>query len=94
MIRFGQDALWAAIAFAWYGLFGQIFSEESPLALSQYINEAEFQRIFGFPVQMFRAVMAVAAALFVIRFLRAFQVETERKIADLQAARLEEVHAA
>jgi signal transduction histidine kinase len=33
---------------------------------------------------------AVAAALFVIRFLRAFQVETERKIAELQLARLEE----
>ncbi|MGE5373661.1 MAG: sensor histidine kinase [Bacteroidota bacterium] len=90
LIRFGQDALWAAIAFAWYGLFGQIFSERSPLVLSQYINESEFQRIFGFPVQLFRAVMAVAAAIFVIRFLRAFQVETDRKIAELQAARLEE----
>jgi signal transduction histidine kinase len=39
---------------------------------------------------MFRAATAVGAALFVIRFLRAFQVETERKIADLQQARLEE----
>jgi len=32
------------------------------------------------------------AAVFVIRFLRAFQVETEQKINDLQAARLEEAH--
>ena len=39
---------------------------------------------------MFRALTAVAAAIFVIRFLRAFQVETERKIAELQKARLEE----
>lgn len=90
LIRFGQDALWAAIMFAWYGLFGQVFSRETPLLLSQYINEEEFQRIFNFPVQMFRAITAVAAAVFVIRFLRAFQVETERKIAELQAARLEE----
>lgn len=90
LIRFGQDALWAAIVFAWYGLFGQIFSKESPLVLSQYVNEASFEKIFGFPVQMFRAVTAVAAAIFVIRFLRAFQVETERKIAELQADRLEE----
>jgi signal transduction histidine kinase len=90
LIRFGQDALWAAIVFAWYGLFGQIFSKESPLVLSHYINEAAFEKIFGFPVQMFRAVTAVAAAIFVIRFLRAFQVETERKITELQAARLEE----
>lgn len=90
LIRFGQDALWAAITFAWYGLFGQIFSTESPLVLSQYVNEEAFQQIFGFPVQMFRALTAVAAAVFVIRFLRAFQVETERKIAELQTARLEE----
>ncbi|HEX5840576.1 MAG TPA: sensor histidine kinase [Anaerolineales bacterium] len=90
LIRFGQDALWAAITFAWYGLFGQIFSTRSPLILSQFINEEAFQQIFGFPIQMFRAVTAVAAAIFVIRFLRAFQVETERKIAELQAARLEE----
>jgi signal transduction histidine kinase len=51
-----------------------------------------FQEIFGFPIQLFRALTAVAAAIFVIRFLRAFQVETERKIADLQAAQLEQSH--
>jgi signal transduction histidine kinase len=90
LVRFGQDALWAAIAFAWYGLFGQIFSKATPLAISQRINEVGFESVFGFPVQMFRAATAVAAAIFVIRFLRAFQVETERKIAELQAARLEE----
>jgi signal transduction histidine kinase len=90
LIRFGQDALWAAITFGWYGLFGQIFSKTSPLVLSQYINETAFLQIFGFPVQMFRALTAVAAAIFVIRFLRAFQVETERKIAGLQAAQLEQ----
>ncbi|HSJ87695.1 MAG TPA: sensor histidine kinase [Anaerolineales bacterium] len=88
--RFGQDALWAAITFGWYGLFGQIFSKITPLTLSQYINEQEFRQIFGFPIQMFRAATAVAAAIFVIRFLRAFQVETERKIAELQAAQLEQ----
>ena len=90
LVRFGQDALWAAITFGWYGLFGQIFSKITPLTLSQYINEIEFQIIFGFPIQLFRAVTAVAAAIFVIRFLRAFQVETDRKIAELQAAQLEQ----
>ncbi len=71
-------------------MFGQIFSEQSPLTLSQYINEGEFQRIFSFPVQIVPGSDGIAAAWFVIRFLRAFQVETERKIAELQAARLEE----
>lgn len=90
LIRFGQDALWAAITFGWYGLFGQFFAKNTPLFPSNLINQQTFFELFGFPIQMFRAVTAVAAALFVIRFLRAFQVETERKIAELQAARLEE----
>ncbi|HLO16055.1 MAG TPA: sensor histidine kinase, partial [Anaerolineales bacterium] len=90
LIRFGQDALWAAITFGWYGLVGQFFAKSTPLFPSNMINQQTFMNLFGFPIQMFRAVTAVAAALFVIRFLRAFQVETERKIADLQQARLEE----
>ncbi|HEX2993447.1 MAG TPA: histidine kinase, partial [Anaerolineales bacterium] len=90
LIRFGQDALWAAITFAWYGLFGQLFVKATPLFPSTLINQQTFFEMFGFPIQMFRAAVAVAAAVFVIRFLRAFQVETERKIADLQAAQLEE----
>jgi signal transduction histidine kinase len=90
LIRFGQDALWAAITFGWYGLFGQIFTKSTPLFPSNIINQEAFLGVFGFPIQMFRAVTAVAAAVFVIRFLRAFQVESDRKIAELQAARLEE----
>lgn len=90
LIRFGQDALWAAITFGWYGLFGQFFAKATPIFPSNIVNQQTFFNLFGFPIQMFRAIMAVAAALFVIRFLRAFQVETERKIAELQAARLGE----
>jgi len=90
LIRFGRDALWAAITFGWYGLFGQIFARATPLFPSNIINQEAFLGVFGFPIQMFRAATAVAAAVFVIRFLRAFQVETDRKIAELQAARLEE----
>ena len=90
LIRFGQDALWAAITFGWYGLFGQFFAKATPLFPSNVINQQTFADLFGFPIQLFRALMAVAAALFVIRFLRAFKVEADRKIADLQQARLEE----
>lgn len=90
LTRFGRDALWAAITFGWYGLFGQIFVKATPLFPSNIINQVAFQDLFGFPVQLFRAAMAIAAAVFVIRFLRAFQVETDRKIAELQAAQLEE----
>jgi signal transduction histidine kinase len=90
LIRFGQDALWAAITFGWYGLLGQFFAKATPIFPSNIVNQQTFFDLFGFPIQLFRAITAVAAALFVIRFLRAFQVETERKIAELQVARLEE----
>jgi len=90
LVSFGRDALWAAVAFGWYGLVGQLFTNASPLMPSNVINQALFSRLFGFPVQAFRAVMAVLAAFFVIRFLRAFQVESERHISNLQEARLKE----
>lgn len=90
LVRFGQDALWAAVAFAWYGLIGQVFTRATSLPPSNVINEGLFLRWFGFPVQLLRATLAGAASVYVIRFLRAFQVETEQKIAALQADRLKE----
>lgn len=90
MIRFGRDSLWAAVAFAWYGLLGQLFTRASPLPPSSTINQDLFLELFGFPVQVMRALAASVAAVFVIRFLRAFEVEKQRQIAELQTARLEE----
>jgi len=90
MISFGRDSLYAAIAFAWYGLAGQLFVRMSPLPPSTIINEELFLALFGFPVQLFRAISAGAASFFIIRFMRAFQVETDRKISELQHMQLEE----
>lgn len=90
LVRFGQDAMWAAVAFAWYGIFGQSFTNASILPPSNVVNEDLFLHLFGFPVQLLRAFVASAASVFVIRFLRAFQVETEQKIAALQAEQLKE----
>jgi len=90
MVQFGRDAMWAAIAFAWYGVAGQLFTNASALPPSNVLNDTMFLRLFGFPVQLMRAILAMVASVFVIRFLRAFQVETEQKIANLQAERLKE----
>jgi signal transduction histidine kinase len=92
MAQFGRDSLWAAVAFAWYGLIGQIFTRPSPLFPSNFLNSELFFATFGFPIQLLRAMAAVLAAVFVIRFLRAFEVETQHQIAELQYARLEEAH--
>jgi signal transduction histidine kinase len=91
MAQFGQDSLWAAVAFLWYGLIGQFFTKASALPPSNIINQTFFLSTFGFPVQLLRAFAALAVAIFVIRFMRSFEVVTQRKIAELQTARLEEV---
>jgi len=96
LIRFGQDSLWAAVCFVWYSLVGQLFTRASLLFPSTFLNEDLFFQLFGFPIQFLRAAAAIGAAIYVTRFLRAFQVQTEHKIADLQEARLAEAreHAA
>lgn len=90
LVSFGRDSLWASVAFGWYSLVGQIFTMPSALPPSTFLNSELFFEIFGFPVQLLRAGTAIVASVFVIRFLRAFQVESERHIAELQEARLHE----
>jgi len=90
MERFGRDSLWAAVAFAWYGIVGQVFTRLSPLPPSTVINQQLFTDLFGFPVQLLRAAAAVVVTVFVMRFMRSFEVETQRQIDELQEARLRE----
>lgn len=90
MARFGQDSLWAAVAFGWYGVVGQMITRSSSLPPSNVFNQDVFQATFGFPVQLLRAGAAGVAAVFVIRFLRSFEVGVQRELAELQAARLRE----
>ncbi|HJW90429.1 MAG TPA: sensor histidine kinase [Anaerolineales bacterium] len=90
MAQFGRDSLWAAVAFAWYGLVGQAFANASRLPPSNLINQELFIQLFGFPVQLLRATAAVVASLFIMRVLRAFEVEVQRQIAALQGARVQE----
>jgi signal transduction histidine kinase len=90
LAQFGRDCLWAAVAFGWYGLIGQLFTVPSALPPSNVIHQQLFLDAFGFPVQVLRGAAAIVASVFVIRFLRAFEVEQRRQIADLQDQRLRE----
>ncbi len=88
--QFGRAALLAALAFAFYSLIGQTFVHASALPPSTVVNEDLFLRTFGFPVQLLRAGAAVVSAWAVVRFLHSFEVETQHKIAELQATQLHE----
>src|SRR5512140_1210338 len=71
LVQFGRDAMWAAVAFGWYGVVGQLFTNASALPPSTVLNDTLFLRLFGFPVQLLRAILAGVASIYVIRFLRA-----------------------
>ncbi len=88
MPGFGRALFGAAIALALYGSVGQIFVTPSFLFPANIINAELFFNLFGFPVQLFRAVMAVITAFFIIQALRAFEVETLQQITTANEARL------
>jgi signal transduction histidine kinase len=84
---FGRALLGAAVALALYGAVGQFFVTPSFLFPANVINSDLFFELFGFPVQLFRAVTAVIIAIFIIQALRAFEVETRQQIMAANDAR-------
>lgn len=90
MKGYGRDVLAAAIAFGLYGGIGQLFVSPSAVFPSSFLNENVFLEWFGFPVQLFRSVMACVAAIGIISSLRAFEEETRRRIESLRQAQQRE----
>ena len=87
---FGRDVFVAAVAFGLYGGVGQLFASPSAIFPSTYVNASIFMQWFGFPVQVFRAAMAMIAAISIIHSLRAFEEENHRRIEALREAQLAE----
>ena len=90
MPQYGRDSLWTAAAFGVYGVVGQMFTRASSLPPSTFLNQGLFLSVFGFPVQLLRAMAAIVVAFFVIRLLRSSQVQVQHQLAALQASRLQE----
>ena len=78
---FANDLFWAAVAFLLYGLVGQFFINPSPIFPSNVINALTFQEWFIIPVQLFRTIMAITIAIFIIRALRAFEYNRQQELA-------------
>jgi signal transduction histidine kinase len=86
LVLFGRDLTLAAVALLLYGVVGQLFVPRSVLFPADVINSELFLELFGVPVQFFRALMAAAMALFVIRALRAFELEHRQRLVTMRAA--------
>ncbi len=88
MSAYGQDLLWAALAFFIYGV-AQFFTRPSIVFPSQTINTAFFLRTFSIPVQLLRGLAAVAIAVTLGRALRAFELEGRLRLARANKGRIE-----
>ncbi|HRN68959.1 MAG TPA: sensor histidine kinase [Promineifilum sp.] len=82
MPQFGRLLLGAAVALLLYGVIGQLFVQPSFFFPSTVINSETFLDVFGFPIQLLRAVLALLMAYFIIRALTAFEIENQRRLAD------------
>lgn len=89
MPQFGRDLVWSAAALLLYGALGQIFVRETVLAPSHWLSSANFLLWFGIPVQLFRAVMAAGFTFFLVRAMRAFEVEDRRRLEQETSAKLD-----
>jgi signal transduction histidine kinase len=89
MPQFGRDLVWCATALFLYGAVGQIFVRETPLVPTMVVNSTNFLKWFGIPVQLFRAAMAAILAFYMVRALRAFELENRRRLQAANEGKLE-----
>ncbi len=84
LTTYARHLIWAAVAFALYGVIGQSIAPPSALFPSTVINTERFLAATGAPVQIFRTIMAGVIASSTIRALRAFDVHWRRQLAAAQ----------
>jgi signal transduction histidine kinase len=87
--QFGRDLVWCTMALLLYGAIGQMFVQPTVLPPSTVLNSTLFLQEFGIPVQLFRAVMATVLAVFMVRALNAFELESRRRLAGANEAKLQ-----
>ncbi len=88
LVKCAKDLRWAVVALVFYGAVGQLVTKPSVLFPSTFLNADLFQQLLGFPIQIFRAVAGSVVALFVIRALRAFELERQQQLATANEERL------
>lgn len=86
---FVRDLTIAAVTLGLYASVGQIFAPSSFLFPSNVINDALFLRLTGTPIQLFRAVMAAAVTISMLRVLRSLEFESQQRLTTIEHARLE-----
>ncbi|MBI5301791.1 MAG: GAF domain-containing sensor histidine kinase [Chloroflexi bacterium] len=74
----------AAVAFLFNGIAAGLVVPTAPYGLAPWVNYESVRQLTGLPVQMWRALSAIAVAFFVVRALDVFEVEREQQLHALQ----------
>lgn len=78
----------AAAAFVVYALFGGLIVPTAPIFPANVLNYDLLSRTIQIPAQVFRSLCGLGIAIFVVRSLDVFQVEVERRIAEMERAQV------
>ncbi len=78
--RVAGDCAWSAFAFVANAVVTGLVVPPAPFFLASFLNYARFQAIFGFPVQVLRAAIALGIAFFTVRLLRMFDLEQRHRV--------------
>jgi signal transduction histidine kinase len=78
----------AAIAFLVYALVGGLIVPSAPVFPATFLNYDLLASTIQIPAPVFRSLCGLAMALFVTRSLEVFQVETDRRIAQMKRERI------
>lgn len=86
--QFSRDLVWCASTLLLYGVIGQLFVRPTLFLPFTLLHSGTFLAWFGIPVQLFRAVMAGAFTFYLVKALRVFDVESQRRLDEANHNRL------
>ena len=78
--RIARDSVWAGVLLGLNGVISGLIVPPAPFFPASVVNYATFFALTGMPVQVVKAVIALAATFFVVRILRIFQIEYDRRL--------------
>jgi signal transduction histidine kinase len=78
----------ASVAFATYAVAGGLMVPTAPVFLADRLNYALLDQSIHIPAPVFRSMCGLAMAFFVVRSLDVFQVETDRRLAEMEQAQI------
>jgi signal transduction histidine kinase/DNA-binding response OmpR family regulator len=89
-----RNMRWMSAVFIAYAVLAGIVVPKAPFPPALFINYDSFQKVFGIPVQVFRAVCSLSAAWFILAILNAFSIasygelekQVEERTSDLKSA--------